>query len=145
MSESSIIVDANPLMAALLGGRAAQIFVQAEVDFVTTETTIWEVRRYLPQLALKMNCDEQDLLAALEGLPLRVIPSYRYRHALPTALTAIGQRDPKDAELLALALALRLPIWSNDRDFDIAQGVVRLDTAAMVHRYLFPDEEIACH
>jgi predicted nucleic acid-binding protein len=141
----SIIVDANPLMAALLGGRAAQIFALAEVDLVTTETTIWEVRRYLPQLALKLNCDEPDLLAALGILPIRVIPGYRYRHALPTALTAIGQRDPKDAELLAVALALKLPIWSNDRDFDVAQGVVRFDTAAMVHRFLLPDEDTACH
>ena len=40
----------------------------------------------------------------------------------------IGDRDPEDADVLALALHLRVPVWSNDRDFE-RTGVERYTTA----------------
>jgi predicted nucleic acid-binding protein len=39
---------------------------------------------------------------------------------VPRALKRIGSRDPDDAELLALALHLRIPVWSNAKDFEIS-------------------------
>jgi len=41
-----VIVDANPLVSALLGGRALSILLDF-FRFVTTERTTWEVKRYL--------------------------------------------------------------------------------------------------
>jgi len=35
-----------------------------------------------------------------------------------TALQRIGRRDPTDADLLALALAEDVPLWSQDKDFE---------------------------
>lgn len=32
----------------------------------------------------------------------------------------IGKRDPDDVALLALALKLQIPVWSNDKDFRVA-------------------------
>jgi hypothetical protein len=37
---------------------------------------------------------------------------------LSWATKRIGRRDPEDIELLALALRLKISIWSNDRDFE---------------------------
>ncbi len=37
------------------------------------------------------------------------------------AARRIGKRDPDDNDLLALALALDVPIWSNDKDFEAAE------------------------
>jgi hypothetical protein len=86
---------------------------------------------------------ESELLDALTALPITTVAPYRYRHALPTALSLIGQRDAKDAELLALALALHIPVWSNDKDFDGIPGVVRLSTEEMVRCYLTPPDTSA--
>jgi predicted nucleic acid-binding protein len=41
-----------------------------------------------------------------------------YSKSLPEAMRRIGRRDPDDADLLALALHHKIPIWSNDRDFE---------------------------
>ena len=38
--------------------------------------------------------------------------------SVPQATRLIGEPDPDEAGLLALALALLVPIWTNDRDFE---------------------------
>ncbi len=35
---------------------------------------------------------------------------------LPEATRRIGDRDPDDIALLALALVMQIPLWSNDKD-----------------------------
>jgi predicted nucleic acid-binding protein len=57
----------------------------------------------------------------------------RYRKFLSEAARLIGKRDPDDVELLALALALGIPIWSNDRDFEVA-GVECYTTARLLKK-----------
>jgi len=90
-----VAVDANPLMAALLGGRAAQILALAGIDFVTTEQTIWEVRKYFPRLADQLHVPEDVLLATLEAAPIRTLHPSQYDHARAAATRAIAARDPK--------------------------------------------------
>ena len=41
-----------------------------------------------------------------------------YQQKLPTAGRRIGKRDPDDVDVLALALTLNVPVWSNDNDFE---------------------------
>jgi predicted nucleic acid-binding protein len=43
----------------------------------------------------------------------------------------IGRRDPDDVELLALAIQLNVPLWSNDNDFENT-GVVWYTTASLL-------------
>jgi predicted nucleic acid-binding protein len=126
-----VAVDANPMMAALLGGIAARVLAVPTVSFLTTERTIWEVRKYLPVVAERLGDIEEGLLRDLEDTAVETVPALFYQAAMPTALAAIGQRDAKDAELLALALALQIPIWSNDRDFQNIRGVTVYTTAEL--------------
>ena len=52
----------------------------------------------------------------------------------PAALTRIGPRDPDDWPILACALALNCPIWTEDKDF-FGTGVATW-TTALVELYL---------
>lgn len=45
----------------------------------------------------------------------------------------IGWRDPDDVELLALTLHFKIPLWSNDNDFE-GCGVERYTTAELLHK-----------
>lgn len=58
---------------------------------------------------------------ALEGqlrlLAVRECEPEEYATKLEAAKRAIAKRDPDDVELLALALAFSVPVWSNDSDF----------------------------
>jgi predicted nucleic acid-binding protein len=68
---------------------------------------------------------------ALELLPLRIYPARRYAPAVREARRRIERRDPTDVDVLALALHLDVPLWSNDRDFD-GTGVSRFTTAELL-------------
>lgn len=62
---------------------------------------------------------------------LQRFPRKVYAASLPDARKRIGRRDPDDVELLALALQLKLPVWSNDNDFENT-GVVWHTTASLL-------------
>jgi len=58
------------------------------------------------------------LLLAVAALPVTLVSRTQYARSIAEAVKRIGRRDPDDIELLALALHFRIPIWSNDRDFE---------------------------
>jgi predicted nucleic acid-binding protein len=51
-----------------------------------------------------------------------VIDAAKDRAKLAEVRRRIGERDPDDVDLLALALSLRVPVWSNDNDFESARA-----------------------
>lgn len=114
-----VAADANVLLAAVIGGRARLILAHPQIqEVLTTEATLAEVEEYASILAEKKRLRPDLLLLALAALPVTVIERSAYSRSLPEARRRIAHRDPDDAELLALALHLRIPVWSNDRDFE---------------------------
>jgi len=127
-----LVVDANPILAALLGGMARRVFFEADIqEFAVPEATITEVRSFLPQAALKVGVETKILEYALDLLPLTPYAARINRQNMAEARRRIGKRDPNDVDVLALALHLGLPLWSNDRDFDEA-GIESPTTARLL-------------
>lgn len=87
-------------------------------EVFTTQATLSEVEEYAPHLAEKKRLHPDVLLLTIAALPLTVVERTRYSKFLREATRRIGHRDPDDADLLALALHFRVPIWSNDHDFE---------------------------
>lgn len=75
-----------------------------------------EVAEYLPYMASKYELPIELVEMQWKLLPLRMHSTDEYRSRLPQALADLKDRDPEDAHALALARALALPLWSNDRD-----------------------------
>ena len=132
-----LIVDANPLMSALLGGRADQIIATGLLELYSTQFTLFEVAKYLPDLAEKLQCSEQEMFAAYEALPVVACQPFEYGAQVTRAADLIGERDERDVPLLALALARGYPIWSDDRDFEGIAEIRLFKTAGLVAQ-LFP-------
>jgi len=63
-------------------------------------------------------------MSAVVSLPVDVIPETRFQKQIKAAQEQIGDRDPTDVDLLALALAENIPIWSDDRDFEDSSAQV---------------------
>jgi predicted nucleic acid-binding protein len=127
-----LVVDANPILAALLGGKARRIFFETSIrEFAVPEATIREVRGYLPRLAVKLGGGRVALENAFELLPLTPYTGRTYGKSVAEAVDRIGRRDPKDVEVLALALHLGIPMWSNDRDVEDA-GIHCITTARLL-------------
>lgn len=112
-----LAVDANPILSAIIGGNARAVFLTENTVFYTTAFNFKEVEKYIPMLASKRDIPMEDLYMALSMLPLSVCDTEFYKNRINQAKKIIEKRDPNDVHLLALALKLDYPIWSNDTDF----------------------------
>lgn len=139
---SRLVVDANPILSALIGGAARRVFQACPErvgELATAEHTVREVIEYIPELTQKPRLQESgiteaDLYFALAVAPLTTYAREFYEDQLETARRKIEMRDPEDVDLLALALKLKAPIWSNDQHF---RGVtVKWWTTARLLRHL---------
>lgn len=117
-----VAADANVLLAAVIGGRARLVMDHPDIEeILTTESTMAEVEEYVPLLARKRQLRADLVLLAVAALPVTVVNRAAYSKSVAEANRRIARRDPDDVDLLALALHYRIPIWSNDRDFQIAR------------------------
>jgi len=90
-------------------------------EFAVAEYTLEEVRDFIPELAKDLDEDEHVLHTTLALLPLTVYSQAFYESKRTEAVRRIAHRDPDDVDVLALALRLNCPIWSNDADFSEAR------------------------
>ncbi len=119
ISIKAVAADANVLLSAAAGRAARRVFTSTpEILVVTTEANLGEVREYLPRMASRYGIHLNDIENALTLLPVEIVAEERYSDYLEEATQYLGERDPDDVPLAALALSLRIPIWSNDRDFE---------------------------
>jgi predicted nucleic acid-binding protein len=129
-----VAADANVLLSAILGGRARLILENSQVEeILTTETILAEVREYAVVLAQKRKLPADILLLAVASLPVTVVDQPAYERSLSEARRRIGKRDPDDVEILALAIQFKIPLWSNDNDFEDA-GIQWYTTKDLLNR-----------
>jgi len=129
-----LVGDANVLLSAVIGGRAAIALTHESVEEVyTPAVTLGEVQQYVAVLARKRRLSFDVLLLALAALPVTVVDRAEYVRKIAEATRRLGGRDPDDVDVLALALHLRLPVWSNDDDFR-QTGVEWFTTATLLKR-----------
>jgi predicted nucleic acid-binding protein len=102
-------------------------------EVLTAEVAFAEVQEYAAHLARKHGLSLDAVLLAVAALPVSVIERQVYARKIPEAQRRIGHRDPDDADILALALHLRAPLWSNDNDFEDA-GVEWYTTAELLRK-----------
>jgi predicted nucleic acid-binding protein len=127
-----LVADANVLLSAVIGGRAALALRHDKVESVFAPAAAYdEVFEYLPSLAKKKRLDLDTLLLACAALPVSVVERSEYQDKIPIAKRRIGKRDPDDVDVLALALTLNVPVWSNDNDFEEA-GIEWYTTAELL-------------
>jgi predicted nucleic acid-binding protein len=121
MPGKALVVDANILVRAVLGRRVREL-IEAHcetVSFFVPEVAYAEAEEHLPELAIKRGGDPEKWLALLRALGhlVELIGRDIYGEFEAEALERLGKRDPDDWPILASALALCCPIWTEDTDF----------------------------
>ena len=56
-----LVVDANPILSALLGGKARDVLFSGRFAFYSTQHTLFEVAKYLPFLARRLDLPKSEL------------------------------------------------------------------------------------
>ncbi len=121
MSRNAIVLDANILIRAVLGKRVRSLIYDnaAAVKFFAPDVAYADARKYLPGLLKKRGVDADAALLVLDCLERVVQPidAELYTGLRQQALMRIATRDADDWPVLACAMALGCPVWTEDTDF----------------------------
>ena len=116
-----IVVDANILIRAVLGIRVFQLLAKYEgkVNFYSPDACFDEARQHLPAILAHRKIEASRGLAVFEQISGMVTPVNQkvYAEYEPFARERIDKRDPDDWPVVAVALPVGCPIWTEDMDF----------------------------
>ncbi|MDD1429183.1 PIN domain-containing protein [Dolichospermum sp. ST_sed9] len=116
-----IVLDTNILIRAVLAERVPNLLdkYNHNCSFVTPASCYDELNKHLPKILQKRDLPLDSFLNAIEKLTKVVIPIDQeiYSEYEYDAKRRIEARDIKDWTIVALALSLNSPIWTEDQDF----------------------------
>lgn len=117
----AIVLDANILMRGVLGENVPALLVRYSDNavFYTPEYCYLEAAKHLPLVLKKRSIDPEEAMEKLLRLRRIVIPVDEavYAAGKNSALKRIEKRDRNDWPVLALAMVLDCPVWTEDTDF----------------------------
>lgn len=116
-----IVLDANILIRAVLGKKVRELIEKfaPTVQFFTPDLCDADAEKYLPILFEKRNLPTENVLEVLERLTYFVqrVDISLYNVYEGEAKQRIAVRDIDDWSIVAVALMLDCPIWTEDADF----------------------------
>ncbi len=121
MSDKAIVLDANILIRAVLGRRVRELILEnvGAVKFFAPDVAYADARKYLPGLLEKRGIEASSAMQVLDHLEALVQPidAEMYSGVQSQALARIAVRDADDWPVLACAMVLGCPVWTEDADF----------------------------
>ncbi len=134
----ALVLDANILIRAVLGKRVRLLIEQyvAQVFLCAPDLCFMEAELHLPEIIARRGGERESatvLLTALSPFIVEIDASF-YDPYRDKAQKRIGARDPDDWHVVAVALLLNCPIWTEDKDF-FGAGIATW-TTDRVHLYL---------
>src|SRR5215831_3050191 len=116
-----LLLDANILIRAVLGERVLNLLKKYELStrFYSPDICFVEARKHLSTIFQKRAMDVSLALEVLDRVSRLVVPVdlSSYEPFERVARQRIERRDPGDWPIVATALFLRCPIWTEDQDF----------------------------
>ncbi|MDN5872558.1 MAG: PIN domain-containing protein [Nitrococcus sp.] len=121
MPPKALVLDANILIRAVLGHKVRGLLEQhwGAVQFFAPEVCFHDAQRYLPALFRKRALPPIPALEVLTAIARLVssVDESVYLDYRAEAKERIRDRDIDDWPIVACALALNCPIWTQDTDF----------------------------
>jgi predicted nucleic acid-binding protein len=116
-----LVLDANILIRAVLGKKVRQLLMEFSdiVDFFIPDICMEDAKIYLPDLLKKRNIPSESAIAVLNNLEplLHITDKNFYTEYEVEARHRMQNRDVDDWPIVATALLLNCPIWTEDKDF----------------------------
>jgi predicted nucleic acid-binding protein len=117
-----IILDANILIRAVLGRRVRGLiekYASEGVRFFAPDVAFADAEKYLPLLLSKRGKPHADVSASLEYMRniIEPVAPELYTVFESEARQRLRGRDENDWPILAAALGLACPVWTEDADF----------------------------
>ena len=137
MRTKAIVLDANILIRAVLGRRVRELILKNAdtVKFFAPAIAYADARKYLPALLEKRGVKGSTALVVLDSLAtvVQIVDEELYADMQVQALQRIAVRDADDWPVLACAMSMACPVWTEDADF-FGTGVATW-TTDRIHLY----------
>lgn len=121
MTGKAVVLDANILIRAVLGKRVRELILTnaSNVQFFAPDIAYADARKYLPALLEKRGVEGAAAMHLLDTLEAIVQPIEHelYVGMREQALKRIAVRDADDWPVLACAMVIGCPVWTEDADF----------------------------
>jgi predicted nucleic acid-binding protein len=116
-----LVLDANILIRAVLGSRVPGLLCKyaGQVEFMAPDVVFEEAREHLPEILAARQIPAAPAMETLDRLMrlVRPVDAETYSAFEGVARERIDKRDEDDWPVLAAALVLGCPIWTEDTDF----------------------------
>jgi len=132
-----LVIDANILFAALIkNSKTAELMLEKQIALFAPEFLIEEFGKYRSIILRKMHRTEDEFNRFLKILRrrIRIIKKEEIEPFIKRAIKF--SPDPKDSLYFALALRLKIPIWSNDKRLKNQNEVQILNTYELIGKLL---------
>ena len=117
-----VIIDTNRIIAALVkNGISREIILLGNIEFISPEFTIKEVRKYKEEILKKSKLNRNEFYQFFKIIlsKITIVPKEEYANFIKEADEIIGSIDKGDVPFVALALTIPNDgIWTDDKDFD---------------------------
>ena len=127
----TLVLDANILIRAVLGSRVRNLILNNadKVRFFVPEVCLADAKKYLPEILSGKGLDSSTAIDFLDYLRSRIqtLENEWLEDFEESARGRMQSRDLDDWPVLAAALALDCPIWTQGVDF-FGVGVVTWST-----------------
>ena len=121
MHSRPIVIDANILVRSVLGERVRNIIIEHHlaVEFFIPDVCVSDARKYLPMLFEKRKLRSDIAIEVLDNILklLTIVDIDLYEQRQSEAEERMKNRDIDDWPIVATALTLDCPIWTEDKDF----------------------------
>jgi predicted nucleic acid-binding protein len=127
-----LVLDANILLRAVFGVRVQSLLERYEdsVAFFTPDICLRDAFRYVPLIAANKSVDPARGLQFLDQITrvVETVDITLYEEHEAAARERIASRDMADWPIVATAMLLNCPVWTEDQDF-FGSGIATWTTA----------------
>ncbi len=128
-----LVVDTNVLISALLAkSKTFEIIVLGDLELFVPEYSLREIEKYKDELRGRMGVSEQEFTVVLNLIlsHVTVVNQQKYKEFEVHAKKICP--DQMDYPFFALALAMMIPIWTNDSKLKNQNEIIVYNTKEIV-------------
>jgi predicted nucleic acid-binding protein len=119
VADRRLILDSNILVRAVLGIRVRDLLEQysVQVDLFAPDSAFLEVEEHLPKILVNRRLPAVTPMAVYSHVKLLIHELSIETYGVWETEARLRLHDPDDWTVLACAMALDCPIWTEERDF----------------------------
>jgi predicted nucleic acid-binding protein len=132
-----LVVDTNILIAAMLkAGTTRNLLFNSTFSLYAPEHITSEIFKYKKEIMEKGKMDENSfgLVFSLVLSQVRIVSKEEFSGKIKEA-THICEKHPEDVPFVALALHLRVPVWTHDKAFSKHSEIKTVSTQEIIELF----------